>query len=131
MKKHWQDKIGTEDHQLALVALEILGMLITSVSSERSFSRGRYYKWNSIFYLKKACWKLIFANYVLEKANLFLQKFCFCKVYCKLIFTKYFLKKADPYCFGLAKVKEEGKSFQMRLGSGRARNDEINAIFWV
>lgn len=42
LKQYWQDKIGTEDHQLALVALEVFGMLVTSVASERSFSRGRY-----------------------------------------------------------------------------------------
>lgn len=41
LKKYWLDKIGTDDHQLALVAIEILGMVVTSVASERSFSKGR------------------------------------------------------------------------------------------
>lgn len=35
-------KIETEENQLALVALEILGVLVTSMMSERSFSKGRY-----------------------------------------------------------------------------------------
>lgn len=35
------DKVGTDDHQLALVAIKILGMVVTSVASERSFSKGR------------------------------------------------------------------------------------------
>lgn len=35
------EKINTCDRSLALVAIDILGILITSVSSERSFSRGR------------------------------------------------------------------------------------------
>lgn len=42
IKTYWEAKIGTEDQQLAFVAIEILGMLVTSVASERSFSKGRY-----------------------------------------------------------------------------------------
>lgn len=42
LKQFWLSKIGTEDQQLAYVALEILGLLITSVLTERSFSKSRY-----------------------------------------------------------------------------------------
>lgn len=42
LKYYWERKIGTEDQQLAFVALEILGLLITSVLTERSFSKSRY-----------------------------------------------------------------------------------------
>lgn len=38
----WQKKIGTEEQQLALVALEILGILVTSALTERYFSKSRY-----------------------------------------------------------------------------------------
>ncbi len=42
IKAYWLSKLGTEDQQLAYVALEILGLLITSVQTERSFSKSRY-----------------------------------------------------------------------------------------
>ena len=42
LQEFWEKKIETEENQLALVALEILGVLVTSVMSERSFSKGRY-----------------------------------------------------------------------------------------
>lgn len=42
LKDFWEKKKGTVDNQIALVALEVLGALVTSVMSERSFSKGRY-----------------------------------------------------------------------------------------
>ena len=42
LKDYWEKKIGTSDNQMAYVAMEILGALVTSVMSERSFSKGRY-----------------------------------------------------------------------------------------
>lgn len=42
LKNYWERKIGTEDQQLGFVAIEILGLLITSVLTERSFSKSRY-----------------------------------------------------------------------------------------
>lgn len=41
-KEYWLSKIGTDEQQLAFVALEILGLLVTSVLTERSFSKSRY-----------------------------------------------------------------------------------------
>lgn len=41
LKKFWFEKIDTNEKSLALVAIDILGAVITSVASERSFSRGR------------------------------------------------------------------------------------------
>ena len=41
MKNFWFQKVDTIDKPLALVAIDILGAVITSVASERSFSRGR------------------------------------------------------------------------------------------
>lgn len=37
----WFEKSQTDEKPLALVAIDILGIVITSVSFERSFSRGR------------------------------------------------------------------------------------------
>ncbi|KAK8891131.1 hypothetical protein M9Y10_028336 [Tritrichomonas musculus] len=37
----WHEKINASDPSLAYVAFDILGIVITSVSSERSFSKGR------------------------------------------------------------------------------------------
>lgn len=42
LQLYWEAKVGTEENQLALVALEVLGALATSAMSERSFSKGRY-----------------------------------------------------------------------------------------
>lgn len=42
LKSFWMSKIDTEEQQLGYVALEILGLLITSVLTERSFSKSRY-----------------------------------------------------------------------------------------
>ena len=41
LKNFWFDKLKTSEKTLAYVAIDLLGMVITSVSSERSFSRGR------------------------------------------------------------------------------------------
>lgn len=41
LKKFWFAKINTIERPLALVAIDLLGIIVTSVSSERSFSRGR------------------------------------------------------------------------------------------
>lgn len=40
--QYWFQKIETDEKQLAMVAIEVLGMVVTSVSSERSFSTSRY-----------------------------------------------------------------------------------------
>lgn len=42
LQVYWEKKIGTCDNQIAMVALEVLGVLVTSAMSERSFSKGRY-----------------------------------------------------------------------------------------
>lgn len=41
LKNFWFNKIDTNEKSLALVAIDVLGAVITSVASERSFSRGR------------------------------------------------------------------------------------------
>lgn len=43
LKKFWFEKIDTNEKSLALVAIDILGAVITSVVSERSFSRERLF----------------------------------------------------------------------------------------
>ena len=42
LKSYWESKKSTDEKQLAYVAIEVLGILVTSVSSERSFLKGRY-----------------------------------------------------------------------------------------
>ena len=39
---YWKKRIHTEEQQLAYVALEVLGILVTSSLTERSFSKSRY-----------------------------------------------------------------------------------------
>ena len=42
LQMFWREKFETDEQQLAYVAFEILGTLITSVLTERSFSKSRY-----------------------------------------------------------------------------------------
>lgn len=42
LQNYWESKAGTIENQIAQVSLEILGVLVTSVITKRSFSRGRY-----------------------------------------------------------------------------------------
>lgn len=41
LQRFWFQKVNTYERPLALVAIDVLGIIVTSVSSERSFSRGR------------------------------------------------------------------------------------------